>query len=166
MNLPLLFNSKQMGIIGNFPYNISSQILIKVVESRELVPEMAGMFQKEVAQRVTAKPGSKVYGRITVMVNAFYNTEYLFSVSKGVFSPPPQVESAVIRLIRKENYRLDCDEKKFKSVVAHAFNQRRKTLRNALKPILSPKQTVPEEILDQRAEKLSVEDFVHITNNL
>ncbi|MFC2113931.1 16S rRNA (adenine(1518)-N(6)/adenine(1519)-N(6))-dimethyltransferase RsmA [Bacteroidota bacterium] len=166
MDLHRIFKAEQVGVIGNFPYNISSQILIKVIENREIIPEMVGMFQKEVAQRVTAKPGSKVYGRITVIVNAFYDTEYLFSVSKGVFSPPPQVESAVIRLTRKENFHLACNERKFSTVVASAFNQRRKTLRNALKSLLHDGHTVPEDILDLRAERLSVDDFIMITNNL
>ena len=158
--------SDPIGIIGNYPYNISSQILIKVIENRDIIPEMVGMFQKEVAERVTAKPGSKTYGRISVMVNAFFHTEYLFTVSKGVFTPPPKVESAVIRLTRKENFKLDCREKLFTTIVAAAFSQRRKTIRKAIKPFLNNQTLVAEEYLQNRAEKLSVEDFVNITNSI
>jgi 16S rRNA (adenine1518-N6/adenine1519-N6)-dimethyltransferase len=156
------FNSQELGIIGNYPYNISSQILIKVVQNRHLIPEMAGMFQKEVAERVTAGPGSKTYGRLSVMVNAYFDTEYLFTVSKGAFNPPPKVESAVIRLSRKSNYHLDCNEKLFSRIVAAAFQQRRKTLRNALKPHLPPQLISGSSMLQQRAEQLSISDFVEI----
>ncbi|MBC8342521.1 MAG: ribosomal RNA small subunit methyltransferase A, partial [Bacteroidetes bacterium] len=155
-----------MGIIGNYPYNISSQILIKTIENRDIVPEMVGMFQKEVAERVTAKSGSKTYGRISVMVNAFYHTEYLFKVGKGAFSPPPKVDSAVIRLTRKDHFKLNCNERLFSTVVAASFNQRRKTIKNALKPLIPKSQHIPDDLLNKRAEQLSVDDFIKMTNYL
>lgn len=155
----------QVGIIGNFPYNISSQILFKVLEHRERVPELAGMFQKEVAERIAASPGSKTYGILSVLLQAFYNIEYLFTVNPGVFNPPPKVRSGVIRLERKENFVLDCDERLFFEVVKAAFNQRRKTLRNALSRF-SPAGKVDEALLQLRAERLRVADFVNITQAL
>lgn len=150
-------------IIGNFPYNISSQILFKVFDNRERVNEVVGMFQKEVAERVAAGPGSKTYGILSVLLSAFYNIEYLFTVPEHVFNPPPKVKSAVIRLTRNEVTSLDCDEKRFTQVVKAGFNQRRKTLRNALRQLGTPLDTVPDTLLAQRAEQLSVEDFVTIT---
>ena len=156
---------EQVGIIGNFPYNISSQILFKVLEFRQQVPELTGMFQKEVAERIAAGPGSKIYGILSVLLQAFYNIDYLFTVNPGVFHPPPKVRSGVIRLKRKENFMLDCDETLFFEVVKTAFNQRRKTLRNALSRF-SPAGKINEEILQLRAERLSVADFVGITRQL
>jgi 16S rRNA (adenine1518-N6/adenine1519-N6)-dimethyltransferase len=149
-------------IIGNFPYNISSQIFFKVLENRNQVPECIGMIQKEVAERIAAKPGSKTYGILSVLLQAFYDIDFLFKVPPGVFHPPPKVDSAVIRLRRNTVEALACDEKKFKQVVKAAFNQRRKTLRNALKTFTFA--TAPDEhLLTLRAERLSVEDFVHVT---
>ena len=149
-------------IIGNFPYNISSQIFFKVLENRNHVPECIGMIQKEVAERIAAKPGSKTYGILSVLLQAYYDIDYLFKVPPGVFHPPPKVDSAVIRLRRNDVETLGCDEKKFKQVVKTAFNQRRKTLRNALKTFTFA--TAPDEhLLTLRAERLSVADFVHIT---
>ena len=149
-------------VIGNFPYNISSQIFFKVLDNREKVPECVGMIQKEVADRIAAPPGSKTYGILSVLLQAFYDIDYLFKVPPGVFHPPPKVDSAVIRLRRNETANLDCDEKLFKRVVKAAFNQRRKTLRNALKSFTFA--TAPDEhLLTLRAERLSVADFVHIT---
>lgn len=153
-------------VIGNFPYNISSQILFKVFENRNRVPEVVGMFQKEVAERVAAAPGSKTYGILSVLLSAFYNIEYLFTVNENVFNPPPKVKSAVIRLIRNDVNALDCDEKLFTQVVKTGFNQRRKTMRNALKPLNITLDNVPEELLLLRAEQLSVEKFVLITQCL
>ena len=154
----------EFAIIGNFPYNISSQILFKVLENRDQVVEVVGMFQKEVAERCAAKPGSKDYGILSVFLQAWFNVEYLFSVKAGVFNPPPKVLSAVIRLTRNETDKLDCDEKLFWQVVKTAFNQRRKTLRNALSSIINKENMTDEPLLDLRAERLSVDDFVHLTN--
>lgn len=163
INLPERFMSP-ISIIGNFPYNISSQILFKVLEYREDVPIMVGMFQKEVADRVVARPGSKIYGILSVLIQAFYTTEYLFTVEAGAFYPPPKVRSAVIRLRRNSVSRLECDEKAFIRTVKLAFNQRRKTLRNALSSVGS--KEVIDPIFDQRAEQLSVNDFIRVTNLL
>ncbi len=156
--------SGPFGIIGNFPYNISSQILFKVLENRHQVVEVVGMFQKEVAERCTAKPGSKEYGILSVFLQAWYKVEYLFTVKAGVFNPPPKVLSAVIRLTRNDVQALDCDEKLFWQVVKTAFNQRRKTLRNALSSLIVKEKMTNEPLLDLRAERLTVEDFVRLTN--
>lgn len=152
------------GIIGNFPYNISSQILFKVLDNRDQVVELVGMFQKEVAQRCAEKPGSKEYGILSVFLQAYYKVEYLFSVKPGVFNPPPKVTSAVIRLTRNDVAKLDCDEKLFWQVVKAGFNQRRKTLRNSLSSLVSREDMNDDPLLDLRAERLSVADFVKLTN--
>lgn len=157
---------ENIAVIGNFPYNISSQIVFKVLENRDLIPQMAGMFQKEVAERIVAGPGSKTYGIISVLTAAYYEREYLFTVDKEEFNPPPKVQSGVIRLVRKENYTLPCDEKMFKTVVKTAFNQRRKTLRNALKPLGIPEELKESELLSKRAEQLGLEDFIYLTKTL
>lgn len=152
-------------IIGNFPYNISTQIYFKVLENKDQITEVVGMLQKEVSERIAAPPGSKTYGILSVLVQAFYNVEYLFTVPPEVFNPPPKVNSGVIRITRNDVEQLDCDEKKFKMVVKTAFNQRRKTLRNALKSLTFA--TAPNEhLLTLRAERLSVEDYVQITKCL
>lgn len=151
------------GIIGNFPYNISSQILFRAVELRNRVPQLVGMFQKEVAERVAEPPGSKTYGILSVLVQAWYDIEYLFTVSEQVFDPPPKVKSGVIRLVRNSTQQLDCDEKLFVRVVKTGFNQRRKTLRNALKPLIKTCDQSGIPFLDKRAETLSVDDFVALT---
>lgn len=158
--------SGSFGIIGNFPYNISSQILFKVLDNRHQVVEIVGMFQKEVAERCTAKPGSKEYGILSVFLQAWYDVEYLFTVKAGVFNPPPKVLSAVIRLTRNNVEKLDCDEKLFWLVVKTAFNQRRKTLRNALSSLINKEKMSDEPLLDLRAERLTVADFVHLTNQI
>ncbi|MES2428836.1 MAG: 16S rRNA (adenine(1518)-N(6)/adenine(1519)-N(6))-dimethyltransferase RsmA [Bacteroidota bacterium] len=152
-----------LGIIGNFPYNISSQILFKVLDNRQQVVEVVGMFQKEVAERCAAKAGSKEYGILSVFLQAYYKVEYLFTVKAGVFNPPPKVLSAVIRLTRNETAQLDCDEKLFWQVVKAGFNQRRKTLRNALSSLINKEKMTEEPLLDLRAERLTVGDFVKIT---
>lgn len=157
---------ENIAVIGNFPYNISSQIVFKVLENRDVIPQMAGMFQKEVAERIVAGPGSKTYGIISVLTAAYYEREYLFTVDKEEFNPPPKVQSGVIRLVRKENYTLPCDEKMFKTVVKTAFNQRRKTLRNALKPLGIPEELKESELLSKRAEQLGLEDFIYLTKTL
>lgn len=153
-------------IIGNFPYNISSQILFKVFDNRDRVSEVVGMFQKEVAERVAAGPGSKTYGILSVLLSAFYNTEYLFTVNENVFNPPPKVKSAVIRLRRNDVKSLECDEKLFVQVVKAGFNQRRKTLRNALRQLNLPLDRISEETLAKRAEQLSVAQFIEITKTI
>ncbi len=153
-------------IIGNFPYNISSQILFKVFDNRDKVTEVVGMFQKEVAERVAAGPGSKTYGILSVLLSAFYNIEYLFTVNENVFNPPPKVKSAVIRLKRNDVKGLECDEKLFTQVVKAGFNQRRKTLRNALRQLNMPLDKISEEILAKRAEQLSVAQFIEITKTI
>lgn len=155
-----------VSIIGNFPYNISSQILFKVYDHRNLVPEVVGMFQKEVAERVAAKPGSKTYGILSVLLSAYYNIEYLFTVHEHVFNPPPKVKSAVIRLRRNNVNSLPCDEKLFFRIVKTGFNQRRKTMRNALKPLGMDMTNVSEGLLAKRAEQLSVEDYIQISNTI
>src|ERR1700748_2964717 len=152
------------GIIGNFPYNISSQILFKVLDNRQQVVEVVGMFQKEVAERCTAKAGSKEYGILSVFLQAYYKVEYLFTVKAGVFNTPPKVLSAVIRLARNETAQLGCDEKLFWQVVKAGLNKRRKTLRNALSSLINKEKMVNEPLLDLRAERLGVEDFVKLTN--
>ena len=165
LDLSTLF-SEPFAVIGNFPYNISSQILFKVFDNRNHIPEVVGMFQKEVAERVAAKPGSKTYGILSVLLSAFYDIEYLFTVPEYVFNPPPKVKSAVIRLRRNDVTSLECDEKLFTKVVKIGFNQRRKTLRNALRQLNKSLDAVPAQLLALRAEQLSVQDFVTITLSL
>ena len=160
------FFTGPMAIIGNFPYNISSQILFKVLDNRAQVVEVVGMFQKEVAERCAAKPGSKEYGILSVFLQAYYQVDYLFTVKAGVFNPPPKVLSAVIRLTRNENASLDCDEKLFWQVVKAGFNQRRKTLRNAVSSLINKEKMTDDKMLDLRAERLSVADFVKLTNDI
>ena len=158
--------TKPFGIIGNFPYNISSQILFKVLDNRQHVVEVVGMFQKEVAERCSAKAGSKEYGILSVFLQAYYKVEYLFTVKAGVFNPPPKVLSAVIRLTRNDAAQLNCDEKLFWQVVKAGFNQRRKTLRNALSSLINKEKMADEPALDLRAERLTVDDFVNLTNKI
>lgn len=165
-DMDLLFTDKQFAIIGNFPYNISSQIVFKTLEYKERIPEFSGMFQKEVAKRICEKPGSKTYGILSVLVQAYYQAEYLFTVPPGVFNPPPKVDSGVLRLIRKENQDLGCDDKLFFKVVKTAFNQRRKTLRNSLKSMISDAIVKEDAIFDKRPEALGVEEFVSLTKKL
>lgn len=165
IDLNTLFQERY-SIIGNFPYNISSQILFKVFDNRNQVPEVVGMFQKEVAERVAAGPGSKTYGILSVLLSAFYNIEYLFTVNENVFNPPPKVKSAVIRLVRNDIQGLECDENLFVKVVKAGFNQRRKTLRNALRQVGLPLDGISEDLLSKRAEQLPVGDFISITKAL
>lgn len=164
LNFPGRFGTNAISIIGNFPYNISSQIMFRVVENREQVELVVGMFQREVARRLTQKPGNKEYGILSVIVQAFYEVEFLFSVNESVFSPPPKVKSGVIRLKRNQRKQLDCDEKLFFKVVKTAFNQRRKTLRNALKPLFVINNQ--HRWAGKRAEELSVEQFIELTKEL
>ena len=153
-----------LAIIGNFPYNISSQILFKTIENRKQIPEFVGMFQKEVAERICEPPGSKAYGILSVLTQSFYDTEYLFNVNRFVFDPPPKVASAVLRLRRKETIDLNCDERLYFRVVKTAFQQRRKTLRNSLKTFSLSTNLKEDTIFGQRPEQLGVSDFVRITN--
>ena len=150
-------------IVGNFPYNISSQIVFKAIENRSQVLELTGMFQKEMAQRIAAPHGNKTYGIISVIAQAFFDIEYLFTVPPEVFNPPPKVDSGVIRMIRKESLQLECDEKKFIQVVKMAFNQRRKTMRNSLKPLLNDELRAME-LFSKRPEQLHWSEFVSIVN--
>jgi 16S rRNA (adenine1518-N6/adenine1519-N6)-dimethyltransferase len=152
------------GIIGNFPYNISSQILFKLLDNKEAIPELVGMFQKELAKRVIASPGNKDYGILSIFVQAYYDVEYLFEVGPEQFDPPPKVKSAVIRLKRNNVEKLECDDKKFRTVVKAAFNQRRKKLRNALGSLMEKELMEGKEIFDLRAEQLSIAEFVDLTN--
>lgn len=163
LDLSKLFPS-EFSVIGNYPYNISSQIFFKVLDYKEKIPCCSGMIQKEVAERLAAGPGSKTYGILSVLLQAWYNVEYLFTVSEKVFDPPPKVKSAVIRMTRNDRKELGCDEKLFKTVVKTSFNQRRKMLRNSMKPLLGtecPDYELP--IFNKRPEQLSVEQFVELT---
>ena len=153
-----------LAIIGNFPYNISSQILFKTIENRKQISEFVGMFQKEVAERICEPPGSKAYGILSVLTQSFYDTEYLFNVNRFVFDPPPKVASAVLRLRRKETIDLNCDERLYFRVVKTAFQQRRKTLRNSLKTFSLSTNLKEDTIFGERPEQLGVSDFVRITN--
>ena len=160
------FADEPFAIIGNFPYNISTQIVFRTLELRERIPEFAGMFQKEVAERICGKSGNKTYGILSVLVQAFYDAEYLFTVPEHVFNPPPKVKSGVLRLRRKENFHLPVDEKMFFGVVKAAFNQRRKTLRNSLKTYITSQDLKEDSIFDLRPEQLSVEQFITLTQKL
>lgn len=165
-DLKRLFGEDQFAITGNFPYNISTQIVFKMLEYRDQIPEFSGMFQKEVAQRICEKGGNKTFGILSVLVQAFYDAEYLFTVSPQVFDPPPKVESGVIRLIRKKNFKLDCDEKLFFRVVKAAFNHRRKTIRNSLKTFDLSDNLKEDAIFDLRPEQLAVADFTELTKKI
>ena len=166
LDLNGIFSSEPFAIIGNFPYNISSQIVFKVLENRIQIPFFTGMFQKEVAERICEPPGSKKYGILSVLSQLYYETEYLFTVPPTVFNPPPKVDSAVIRLTRKQNIDLDCDEALLKKVVKLSFQQRRKTLRNSLKTLNLPDNLREDSIFDLRPEKLSGDDFIHLTKRI
>ncbi len=167
MNLQRVFNGGQFVLTGNYPYNISSQIFFKMLENKDLIPCCTGMIQKEVAERIAAGPGSKTYGILSVLIQAWYHVEYLFTVSEHVFNPPPKVKSAVIRMTRNETTELGCNEKLFKQVVKTTFNQRRKTLRNSIKPILGKECPLTEDALfNKRPEQLSVQEFINLTNQV
>ena len=162
LNLENYFQ-EPFAIIGNFPYNISSQIFFKILEYRNQVPEVVGMLQKEVAERLAAPPGSKTYGILSVLLQAYYDIEYLFTVHENVFTPPPKVKSGVIRLTRNKTMHLSCDEKLFKSIVKMAFNQRRKTMRNSLGSLICNDELKANPIFNNRPEQMSVTDFETIT---
>lgn len=167
LRLPLerLFPGK-FRIIGNFPYNISSQIFFKILEHRDNVPEVVCMIQKEVAERIAEKPGTKTYGILSVLLQAWYDIEYLFTVGSGAFAPPPKVQSAVIRLRRNGRVSLGCDESLFKTIVKASFGLRRKTLRNSLKPVVQDSGILSDPVFDLRPERLGVEDFIALTNRI
>ena len=157
-------SGNDVAVIGNFPYNISSQIFFQILKYRNNVSECVGMIQKEVAERIAAAPGSKTYGILSVLLQAWYDIEYLFTVHENVFNPPPKVKSAVIRLKRNNVKELECDEKLFVTVVKQAFNQRRKTLRNSLRSMI-PAEIIDNEIFNKRPEQLSVQEFVELTSH-
>ena len=158
---------KNLCVIGNYPYNISSQIFFKVLDYKDMVPCCSGMIQKEVAERLAAKPGSKTYGILSVLMQAWYNVEYLFTVSEHVFNPPPKVKSAVIRMTRNDVTELGCNEQLFKRIVKTAFNQRRKTMRNSLKSIIEPGSPIlANEVFNLRPEQISVSQFIELTNEI
>lgn len=161
-----IFQENQFAIIGNFPYNISTQIVFKTLEYKNQIPEFSGMFQKEVAQRICQKEGSKSYGILSVLVQAFYEAEYLFTVPPSVFNPPPKVDSGVLKLTRKANFELPCDEKLFFKVVKTGFQQRRKTLRNSLKTLNLSDNLREDAIFDKRPEQLSVTEFINLTSQI
>ncbi|MBN2764968.1 MAG: 16S rRNA (adenine(1518)-N(6)/adenine(1519)-N(6))-dimethyltransferase RsmA [Paludibacteraceae bacterium] len=164
MDLKSFFSDK-FCVIGNLPYNISSQIFFKMLENKEQIPCLVGMIQKEVAERMAAKEGNKTYGILSVLMQAYYSIDYLFTVHEHVFDPPPKVKSAVIRLTRNDVSRINCDEKLFKTVVKTAFNQRRKQMRNSLKPLIAKENPVfADPIFDKRPEQLSVDAFIELTN--
>ncbi len=160
-----VFGTEEFSLIGNFPYNLSSQILFAMLDHREQIPEMVGMFQKEVADRVVSKPGSRVYGITSVLMQAFYDTEYLFTVEPGSFIPPPKVMSSVIRLTRKDGFELGCDEAKFRHLVKTAFGQRRKMLRNTMKPFFPAEQLMEDPFFQKRPEQLGWEEYVRLVNH-
>jgi len=165
-NINEIFEGRQFAIIGNFPYNISTQIVFRALEYRNQIPEFAGMFQKEVAERICEKKGTKAYGILSVLVQAFYDAEYLFTVDENVFIPPPKVKSGVLRLRRKDNDTLPCSERMFFTVVKTAFQQRRKTLRNSLKTLNLSDNLREDTIFDLRPEQLNVEQFIALTQKI
>jgi len=165
-NLAEVFNNEPFAITGNFPYNISSQIVFKALELRNQIPEFTGMFQKEVAQRICSKSGNKVYGILSVLTQAFYNADYLFTVPPSVFNPPPKVDSGVLRLTRKQEFVLPCNEARFFKVVKQGFQQRRKTLRNSLKTCNLSDNLKANGIFGKRPEQLSVPEFIELTKRI
>ena len=167
MDLAQLFEGKPFVLTGNYPYNISSQIFFKMLDYKDLIPCCTGMIQKEVAERIAASPGNKTYGILSVLIQAWYKVEYLFTVHEHVFNPPPKVKSAVIRMTRNETTDLGCNEKLFKQIVKTTFNQRRKTLRNSISTILDKTHPLSADaIFNKRPEQLSVQDFINLTNRV
>ena len=167
MDLSALFEGRPFVLTGNYPYNISSQIFFKMLDNKEIIPCCTGMIQKEVAERIAAKPGNKTYGILSVLIQAWYNVEYLFTVHEHVFNPPPKVKSAVIRMTRNDTQDLGCNEKLFKQIVKTTFNQRRKTLRNSISTILNRENPLSADpIFNKRPEQLSVEEFIELTNRV
>lgn len=167
MDLKNLFDGQSFVLTGNYPYNISSQIFFKMLENKDLIPCCTGMIQKEVAERIASGPGNKAYGILSVLIQAWYKVEYLFTVHENVFNPPPKVKSAVIRMTRNNVQNLGCNEALFKRIVKTTFNQRRKTLRNSIKPVLGKDSSLySDEIFNKRPEQLSVMEFIELTNRV
>lgn len=167
MHLERIFDGQPFVLTGNYPYNISSQIFFKMLEYKDFIPCCTGMIQKEVAERMAASPGSKTYGILSILVQAWYHVEYLFTVHEHVFNPPPKVKSAVIRMTRNNTQELGCNEQLFKQIVKTTFNQRRKTLRNSIKPILGKENPLlNDELFNKRPEQLSVQQFIDLTNRV
>lgn len=167
IDLSELFGNQPFVLTGNYPYNISSQIFFKMLDYKDLIPCCTGMIQKEVAERIAARPGNKTYGILSVLIQAWYSVEYLFTVHEHVFNPPPKVKSAVIRMTRNSTRELGCNEKLFKQIVKTTFNQRRKTLRNSIASILDKTNPLSADpIFNKRPEQLSVEDFIELTNRV
>jgi 16S rRNA (adenine1518-N6/adenine1519-N6)-dimethyltransferase len=164
LNLEEIFGNEPLALIGNYPYNISSQIIFKMIDYKDLIPEMVGMFQKEVGERIVAPPGSKTYGIISVLAQAYYEGELLIQVGPESFDPPPKVQSVVIKLKRKDHLEIDCNPKVFKRVVKQAFSQRRKMLRNTMKAFIKGDDLLQSDFFLQRPEQLSVEQFITLTN--
>lgn len=167
LNLERVFDGKPFVLTGNYPYNISSQIFFKMLDNKDLIPCCTGMIQKEVAERIAAGPGSKTYGILSILIQAWYKVEYLFTVNEHVFNPPPKVKSAVIRMTRNETTDLGCNERLFKLIVKTTFNQRRKTLRNSISSILERENPLSADpIFNKRPEQLSVQEFIELTNRV
>ena len=164
LNLNIIYPDGEFCVIGNYPYNISSQIFFKVLDHKDRIPVCSGMIQKEVAERIASKPGKKAYGILSVLLQAYYDIEYLFTVDEHVFNPPPKVKSAVVRLTRNNRQQLDCDEALFKTIVKTAFNQRRKQMRNSLMGLVGKENPLLNDpIFTKRPEQLSVEEFISLT---
>lgn len=166
LDFPGIFSGKEFAVIGNFPYNISSQIFFRIIENKDIIPEVVCMLQEEVAQRICSGPGTKTYGILSVFLQAWYRTEYLFGVPPSVFNPPPKVHSAVIRLTRNGISELGCNERLFQKVVKQAFNQRRKMLRNSIRSFSPQLTEMDSGLLTKRPEQLSVQEFVYLTNGI
>ena len=170
MDLSKVFDGKQFVLTGNYPYDISSQIFFKMLDNKELIPCCTGMIQREVAQRMASAPGNKAYGILSILIQAWYDVEYLFTVDEGVFNPPPKVKSAVIRMTRNSATELGCDEVLFKRVVKTVFNQRRKMLRVSMKPLFAghsvPDDFFQQDIMTKRPEQLTIQQFVELTNKV
>lgn len=167
MHLDRIFNGKQFMLIGNYPYNISSQIFFKMLDNKEYIPYCSGMIQKEVGERLAAHPGTKAYGILSILVQLWYDVEYLFTVNENVFSPPPKVKSAVVLMKRNSRTTLPCDEALFKNIVKGTFNQRRKKLRNSIQQIVGKESPLlANPILDKRPEQLSIEEFIELTQQV
>lgn len=167
MHLDRLFDGEQFMLIGNYPYNISSQIFFKMLDYKEYIPYCSGMIQKEVGERLAAKPGTKAYGILSILIQVWYDVEYLFTVHENVFSPPPKVKSAVVLMKRNTRTALECDEQMFKKIVKGTFNQRRKKLRNSIQQIVGKEsELLGDPVLDKRPEQLSLEEFIELTKKV
>lgn len=167
MHLDRLFGGGQFMLIGNYPYNISSQIFFKMLDYKEFIPYCSGMIQKEVGERLAASPGTKAYGILGILIQVWYDVEYLFTVDENVFSPPPKVKSAVVRMKRNSRMQMECNEELFKKIVKGTFNQRRKKLRNSIQQIVGKDSSLlPDPVLDKRPEQLSIDDFIELTRKV